>query len=756
MKKIKKIAKYLIVFLLVVVLFLVGLTTYATIITKPNEKSINERIDSFPVKNYPVKDKVTVYWNKNMIPFIEAEDDGDAAFVLGVVHSFLRLGQMEMFRMLAKGNLSQMAGPFTRDIEHTFRIFNLTKAVPETVKNLPPETKKWVENFVRGINWYIDNTDELPKEMKLLNIEKHKWTVEDVYTVGRLMTIDLTWMVYIQFMRQLNNPQYDYIWENWLKDGQNSIPSFEKQDIELLNQIIYGFSKSGSNSIVIHKNKSFNQHALMANDPHLGIMAPNMWLLVGLKSPSYHTVGLQVPGIPITAVGRNMHIAWGGTNMHSISSHLYEIKSDEDVKFTNRVDTLKVRGWFDKTVKIRECEFGVVISDSPLFKDINKTIALKWVGHKPTYELTAFLRANKATNFKEFRDAFGVYSVAGQNMLYADNDGNIGHVLAYEQAILKHPEKTLDLIKTTDDPIVKTLKPTDLPYAYNPAIGYIASANNLPFDTDVPIAYQYDGRNRMMRLNQQLKNDSAVSIEKLKKLQFDTHSFLNLEVRDLILSKISKLDIKKEYTDFWNDFVNWDGDYAVDSHQPVAFQVLLSFMMNSYLDEKRIDKDTKGSMLNGENWLIFIKDFINKDKDIDNRVLLSLKKGNKYYDKYQTWGDMHRLRFGFPFVNIPIIGKNFEIMNVGVGGTGHSLMKTAHNLSHKKHNISYGSQSRHISDMSDVDLNYFVLLGGQDGWHSSSCNGDQLKLWLKQEYIQVPLRIETVKKQFNYRIFKIE
>ena len=44
--------------------------------------------------------------------------------------------------------------------------------------------------------------------------------------------------------------------------------------------------------------------AILANDPHLGIFLPNAWLIVGLKSPSYHAVGLMAPGLPIFAIGR--------------------------------------------------------------------------------------------------------------------------------------------------------------------------------------------------------------------------------------------------------------------------------------------------------------------------------------------------------------------------------------------------------------------------------------------------------------------
>ena len=54
----------------------------------------------------------------------------------------------------------------------------------------------------------------------------------------------------------------------------------------------------------------------------------------------------------------------------------------------------------------------------------------------------------------------------------------------------------------------------------------------------------------------------------------------------------------------------------------------------------------------------------------------------------------------------------------------------------------------HISDLSDLDANFFVLLGGQDGRLGSAALTDQFTLWRAGEYIQMPLRLETVRRLF--------
>jgi hypothetical protein len=67
--------------------------------------------------------------------------------------------------------------------------------------------------------------------------------------------------------------------------------------------------------------------ALLASDPHLSLNLPNLWLTVGMRSPSYDIVGMMVPGLPVMGFGRNRHIAWGGTNLRSASSDAFDIAS---------------------------------------------------------------------------------------------------------------------------------------------------------------------------------------------------------------------------------------------------------------------------------------------------------------------------------------------------------------------------------------------------------------------------------------------
>ena len=78
--------------------------------------------------------------------------------------------------------------------------------------------------------------------------------------------------------------------------------------------------RAGSNTVVVGSKKSQTGAPIIASDPHLGFVIPNLWVLAGIKSPSLHVVGAMPVGIPIFAFGRNNDLAWGGTNMRQEAS----------------------------------------------------------------------------------------------------------------------------------------------------------------------------------------------------------------------------------------------------------------------------------------------------------------------------------------------------------------------------------------------------------------------------------------------------
>jgi penicillin amidase len=100
--------------------------------------------------------------------------------------------------------------------------------------------------------------------------------------------------------------------------------------------------------------------------------------------------------------------------------------------------------------------------------------------------------------------------------------------------------------------------------------------------------------------------------------------------------------------------------------------------------------------------------------------------------------------------SFPLVGRSWRFGNWPANGGSDTLAKTANAPTNRRHHSNLSSTARHISNLADPDANFFVLLGGQDGWPGSTTFLDQARMWRRGEYVQVPLRPETARATFPY------
>ena len=715
----------------------------------PDPAGLTERLAAFPTAGLPLRGAVTVHWNERHIPFIEAEHDGDAAFALGLVHAHLRLGQMAMARMVARGRLSEMAGPVAIDIDKGLRILSFSRAADEIERAMDRATRDWVSRFVEGINHYQNAAAELPHEFRVLNLEREPWTVADVVTIGRLAGIDVNWLVWLDLLPLRKRPGWPELWTRLLEKGRTSPPSFD--GVAKLASL----SRSGSNSLALAPRRTSTGGAILANDPHLGIFVPNVWLIAGIKSPSFHAVGLMGPGLPIFAIGRNPHVAWGGTNMRAASSDLYDVSALPAADIAERKERIAVRWWFDGETTVRDTPYGPILSDAPLLAESGlPPVALKWTGHQASDEIGAMLAASRARNFRDFRKAFDRFAVPGQNMLYADAEGNIGQVMAVRLPARRGPPADLVVDTGEHDAVWTNLLPASrLPFSFNPETGYLASANNRPAATDMPVGFFFSGEDRVRRMAEVIEAATPVGIDTLSALHRDVRAASAAALRDSFISKLDAADIAADDrgAEALRRMRDWDGHYRPDSLGAVSFEQFRKGFVSRFYALKFGDASAYAE--SGRIAALLREDVeAADDATVRDALAAGIEAAAIGLGKFDDWADMHRLRLAHPLAFLPIVGDRYAFAEYGVGGSNETLMKTAHEATVERHRVNYGSNARHISDMADPDANYFVLLGGQDGWLGSSTLLDQWPLWRDGEYIRMPLSLDAVRRSFPYRM----
>ncbi|MEO1193463.1 MAG: penicillin acylase family protein [Pseudomonadota bacterium] len=729
----------------------------------PDQVTTEDRLDAFRAATTEeatpdLQGAVEIFWSENQVPYIVADSDRDLAYSLGLVHQHLRGGQLAVLKRISQGRISEMAGPFTRDIDHALRILDYGMAAPEVVAAWPEATKAWMQAFVDGMNHYQNHARKQPPEYGLLGLSPEPWRMEDLITIGRLAGTDVTWLAYVSLLPLRNQPGWEETWRRALEAGGvppgNLSENLSTEEATLrVASFLAGLSRSGSNSMVVAPERSATGGALIANDPHLGLNLPNLWLLAGAKSPSYHAVGMMVPGLPFVALGRNDDLAWGGTNLRAASSNLYDVSNLPEEDFTVEEVRIGTRLWFDQTRQVRRSPLGPVISDAEMINGRpGEVLALRWVGHDPTDEITAFLNANRATSPAEFREAYRNYGVSAQNMLFAGRDGQIGKVLALQHPARK-PGPPVDLVLEADDPAAAWgpyANSTDLPFVLNPNTGYLVSGNNRPRQTDRLLGYFFTPDDRVRRMASIIESTPRLSVDDLKAIQQDVTSPESLAIALGLVRLARAADAKP--TSLLDRIDAWNGDYGTGSFGAPAFELLLTAVV------KGLYGNEEGELSGGQDQWGYLQAFLLEDlealPEARRKALLdkAVADAAEAVKEFQTWGDLHRLRIGHVLSQAPVIGSRFIVDRVPIGGSRETLSKTAHGLIEGPHDARYGAQSRHISDLSDRNANFFVLLGGQDGWFGSANYADQVPLWLNGGYLTLPLDEDRARADFPHHM----
>ncbi|HWA42023.1 MAG TPA: penicillin acylase family protein [Hypericibacter adhaerens] len=739
-------------------LALLLLTGCSLLTPLPPPTTLAQRLAMFPTAHLPLDKPARIYWDDHQIPFVEAETDHDAAFLLGLVHAHLRLGQMEIMRHIAEGRLAELGGPLAVDIDKSLRILDLGKASPAILAAMPSETRAWLDAFVAGINYYQEHAAPLPHEYALLGLKREPWRPEEIITVGRLASVDVTWLIWFRLLRYRDSPEWPALWTRIAGRAASSAPSFAtpgEGSLGLLETLFTETGKTGSNSLAVGATRTTSGSAIIASDPHLGLSLPNLWLIAGIQSPSYHAVGLMVPGLPFVAVGRNPWIAWGGTNLRAASSDIFDISSLPADQLATHKEKIRVRWWFDSEAEIRESPYGPVISDAPLLPHREgETLALSWIGHRPSDEMTAMLGVNRARDWNDFRQALAGFALSPQNFIYADAKGNVGQVTA-TQLPARPDTPPPDIVRPLSDAAAwqRIVTSQDLPSSYDPPQGFVASANNRPAGAPIRIGYFFSANDRIQRLQALLGARRDWTAEDLKRLQLDTYMQSSVTLRDALKARLMAANaftsIRPEEQRVLDLVAGWDGNYAATSQGPVAFEALMAGLIGALYDE------TERGMLDagGNLYDVLAQDLPHIP---DDRLTAALRKAlpeaAKAVADYPDWGAMHRLPLQHMLGGLPVIGGRYRFGDRPASGSSETLDKTAHDITAEQNQTRYGTQARHVSDLADPDANWFVLLGGQDGWFNSANFLDQVDPFMQGELIQVPLRIETVRARFAHRL----
>jgi penicillin amidase len=526
------------------------------------------------------------------ISHIYAESQHDLFFAQGWNAARDRLFQLELWRRQATGTVSEILGPRELERDIGTRLFKFRRDLDQELSHYHDDGIEIIGAYVDGINAYIEHTREnpelLPIEFGLLGITPGIWTTDVVISrhqgllgnIGaELSTGRNVVRLGADVVKGLSSfgPGDPILELDAALDGEalsedilglyNAFRGpvrFRPEDIVddrrgepdafvMLERAAEASSRTvaydpkgdiGSNNWVVSGARSESGYPIMANDPHRVQAAPSLRYWVHLVAPGWDVIGGGEPSLPGISIGHNEFGAWGLTVFATDAEDLYVYETNpsnpnqyryrgEWEEMSVITETISVKGQSDHTVELKYTRHGPVVFEDD-GRDLAYAVRAGWmeIGGSP---YLASLRMDQATTWEEFVEACTYSNIPGENMIWADREGNIGW-----QAVGIAPVRRnwSGLVPVPGDGRYEWdgyLPIQAKPHVFNPAEGYFATANNdlVPRDYEFmdAVGFSWSDPYRWLRLVEVLGSGKRFSMADMMRLQTDE---LSIPARQLV------------------------------------------------------------------------------------------------------------------------------------------------------------------------------------------------------------------------------
>ena len=754
-----------------------------------------------------IQKEVEVYTDTYGVPHIFAENEKDLFFVAGYIAARERLFQLSMVALAVKGELASILGDSYIKTDVYLRTWRIEKVAVQLVKAMDPKNKIIFESFCEGINYWIkESKNDLPIEFKILGMEPLFWDPVIVAGYTRMMAHEMSgsWKPEIVF-----GAIAEYFGESKLLElipgGEYDLPSIAKISNQgmtpfytevlgqemLLRNLFGDFSADiGSNSWVISGQRTKTGKPLLANDPHLAFSQPPRWYEIYLKGGRFNVSGFCLAGIPIPVIGQNQKTAWGFTNSMVDDLDFFIEKINPENKdqyfhdgkwkrFLKEKERIPLKSGKDTTIVVRTSVHGPVISDiHPLLKGGDKVVSMSWTGHWITKEMDAWISMTTMKNWNDFSSAIKNFGVPGQNIVYADSEGNIGWRPAVYVPMRKEGYSLI--------PRPGHLKEYDwagkipygkMPYLYNPSSGFIATANNKTIGEGFPyyISGLWADPSRAARINALIEKNWTHTSKDMELIQLDYISSFALEVLPTILA-VNQEGLTENQKVTFSHLKEWNGKEDVGSKGALFFHSFLNkFITNLYKDElgllgdgyfeaymslKYLTHRNLREILSGKqsSWLDDINT-TNKYESLEDIIIKSYGEAyslivNTYGPDMENWkwGDAHFLTHKHILGKVKIFD---YLLSLNIGpfkSGGSSLTPNAGGYAFgKDFQQTSGASMRRIVDFSNLNKTKSILPTGQSGLQRSPHYSDQASIYHSGRYRTIKFDERAIKRDNKMR-----
>jgi len=765
--------------------------------------------------------RVTVSRDGHGVPTIDAASFEDLFFAQGYVTAQDRLWQMDVMRRFAAGEISEILGADFLKHDREQRILELRVAAQKALEVSSAQNRAHFEAYARGVNAYVaSHRDRLPIEFRILRYSPRPWAPEDSTLIAAQMVKDLNHYPYRDALDREKilaklGPELTadlYVNSSWhdrpptvarfsLEQDtgnedeerhkrspvsssvaqQTATPAFH--DLVGAGLANDGFARAleqdsealaadtrmvvGSNNWVVSGAHTVSGKPLLSNDMHLGHQMPNLWYEAHLRCSTsgcgnFDAAGVTLPGLPYVIVGHNQRIAWGLTNVGPTVEDVYIETFNPDGQYLtpagwkspeHRHEVIHVKGKPDVVLDVALTRHGPIITD--LVPGESRQLALRWTLYEGTHD--PFFEVDSAQNWEQFRRAFSAFDAPGQNVVFADVDGNIGYQATGKIPIRASGDGSLPENGSDDIHEWTGYIPFDkLPSTYNPSSGIIATANGRISPDGYPfsISTGWEAPWRTARIYRVLESGKKFSASDMLGLQTDIYSdaerfFAERFVYAVDHAKNSSLRTKQAA----ELMRGWDGRMTADSAAPTigyrARVELTRLLLEAKLGSAPADPRQIAASLNWKTYGWGMQS-VWLENVLQGQLKRWLPESYGSYDELLTaaveaavsgpevpqdlaswhWGGFHPVEIQHPILGkIPLLQRWSGPGVQPQSGSGYTVKAVSR---------SHGPSERLTVDLSDLDQSTLNLVTGEAGSFLSPYYLDQWKAWYEGYTFKLP------------------
>ena len=774
-----------------------------------------------PDLQYPVN--VTI--DSSGVAHIQARNLHDLFMAQGYYEASNRLFQMELEALLASGNLSSYVGTsaLNSDIAmHMIGIPQNAALLNSYVRTDYPQYYGYIQDYSQGVNAYINaSAGNVPLGFKLIGKKPFQWSPFDSFAWQEYMTWDLTTGGTSQLQTDLLYsalgyanlsqiwPYYPYYTTNiTMVPGNGTVNGFNLSDIGISSEYLwslnwysqfatglntslfgslkglmenalsnisdpYGFStrntlrpEVGSNSWIVTSNYSSLHSPILANDPHLTLLAPSLWIPVQLEAPGINATGWGLAGLPGILIGHTTTTSWGLTTPEGATANDYL----EMINGNNYTYNGKEYAMSEYNYSLLGSKYSIFYTNNgPIIaRSGDLGISMNWTASIPSPDLVAEIKLDMSTNYSQMINALRLWESPPQNFVLAGTH-NTGYITAglYPtiNETLPNGQKVAVIgsrsLLNGSNPAYRITGQVPfkyLPQIENPARGFAFAPNQPTVGVNYPYPFIggfWTSGGRAQTIYHYLKSHGNTTVQDMMNLQSNVSDYWASQFVPLILKSLSSMSMNTSQAAAYSILSQWNYTSYVNSTGETVYWYYLSELYNITFDQvyaehglssltKPFDTSTLYLAINDPSSATWFNGSFNHTSRtaFTREVSLLLQKLGPV--STWTWGRVHILE----------IASLTGLSALGLGpypmyGDSHTVSAAyvSRQLQVPEPYVTVGPSLREVSDPAK-SIFYGVFPGGPSENPVSYYFSNQLTAWFDHQYYN--MSTQTTEVRFVY------